>query len=1111
MHRAGSQSKENLKMHITQLRILATLGGLLAGTAVLGRAQSAQITGLVTDSSEAVIVDADLATINENTGVRHKAKTNEAGYYTLPLLQPGKYRLTVQAQGFKPVTRTDIVLETGKVVRIDFVLEVGQVTETVTVSGAPPLLDTESAGVGQFVESKTVLDMPLDGRRIEQLVATTGTAVFLWGSRLAIAGGRGGGTNWLVDGGTSSPPLTEGLEFKWSPPVAEVQEFRVLANAYSAEYGLASNGTVTVTTRAGTNSFHGSAYEYVRNDKFDARNFFSTGKPPLRFNQFGFTVGGPVVKDRTFFFTSTEWQRSRIPYTHIGTVPTDDFKRGDFSKLTDAEGNRIIIYDPATTRPDSSSPSGITRTPFSGNVIPQTSFDPVGARLAAFYPSPNRQPSSLAGGNNFGGNRSEASNPYFTTIRIDHVFNEKNRLFGRFRAAKADEVVNSLYPEAVADPDAYIKANRHKNLLVNYAYNFTPAIINEATFQVRDTSYRRGQDGLDRDWPAELGLQGVLTGQYFPVVRPQGYNGLGFSIQDEIQDPIRDYEFADKLMWFRGAHSLKLGGEARFGQFAFVTNQYADGYLGFSPVSTSLPGDTSSGNSIASMLLGAPREANLRATDQIDRRIRYFGLFVQDDWRARSNLTLNIGLRWETTSPPWDANNRMSSFDFNAINPVSGTPGVVTFLGRDGRSRYPYDWNYANFGPRFGFAWRPFGSSSTVIRSGYAVFFGHAAPGTVNSFAGFSRDASFSSPDGGLTAPFLLQHGFPAMPAGEPLGAGFGAVPVGQGVRFSPQFLEENRNTPYNQQWNLSIQRELGGNTMAEIAYIGNVGHKLEANAFVNVNQVPPDKMGSGNAQLRRPFPQFGGVYQIRPTWGNSNFHAFNLKVEKRFSNGLNFLGNYTFSKFIDDVFAMEYGITASSDGIQNYYDRNKGERGLSGNDVRSRFVWSSVWETPLGVGRKWLNRGPLAKIVGGWNIGAIITVQSGFPFGVVTINDQTNAFLTGLPRMDVVGDPRLPESQRTVERWFNTAAFKDPAPYTFGNAGRDVMSGPGLVNVDMSLIKNVRWGERYNLQLRMESFNLPNHANFRSPVGYAGIPPFGALWGTRNPRNVQLGAQFEF
>lgn len=1083
-------------------------------TAVLGLcgfSQTAQITGRITDSSEAVVIGADTTAVNEATGVRYSGKSNETGYYTLPLLRPGSYRLIIQASGFKPVTRTGIVLELGKTARLDFVLEIGQVTESVTVTDAPPLLETESSGMGQFVESKTMLDMPINGRRIEQLVATTGTSVFLWGSRLAVAGGRGGGTNWQVDGGTSSAPLTEGLEFKWSPPVAEVQEFRVMTNAYSAEHGLASNGTVAVTTKAGTNEFHGSAYEYLKNDKLDAKNFFASSKPPLRFNQFGFTVGGPVRRDRTFFFASTEWQRSRIPSTHIGTVPTDAFKKGDFSKLTDSSGQLITIYDPTTTQSDPSSASGIKRLPFAGNVLPTARFDAVGAKLVSYYPSPNRAAANLAGGNNFGGNRSEASNPYFSTWRIDHVFNDRSRVFGRFRVSQADEFMNSLYAERVADPDAYIKAQSHRNLLLNHVQNLTPSIINEAMFQFRDTKYRRGQDGLSRDWASDLGLKGVLMNQYFPVVRPQGYNGLGFSIQDEVQEPIRDYEFSNKVMWLRGTHSIKFGGEARLGQFAFVTNQYASGYLGFSPVSTGLPGHALSGNSLASILLGMPRDANLRATEQMDRRVQYYGLFAQDDWRATKNLTLNIGIRWETTSPPTDANGRMSSFDPNTINPVSKTPGAVIFLGQNGRSKNPYDWNYANFGPRFGFAWRPFGWSRTVIRSAYGIFFGHAAPGTVNSYAGFSKDGSYSSVDGGLTAPFTLNSGFPALPAGEALTEGFGAVQVGQGVRFSPQFLEGDRNTPYNQQWNFSIQRDLGWNTVVETAYIGNVGHKLEANAFVNINQVPPDKMGPGNAQLRRPFPQFGGIYQIRPTWGNSNYHAFNVKVEKRFSNGLNFLGNYTFSKFIDDVFAMEYGITASSDGIQNYYDRNKGERGLSGNDVRNRFVWSSVYETPWGVGRRWLNKGLAAQILGGWNLGAIITLQSGFPFGVVTINDQTNAFLTGLPRMDVVGDPRLPESQRTVGRWFNTAAFKDPAPYTFGNAGRDVMTGPGLANLDLSLIKNIRWGERYNVQLRIESFNLPNHPNFRSPMGYAGIPSYGALWATRDSRNIQLGAQFSF
>ncbi|MBI3696041.1 MAG: hypothetical protein HY238_14520, partial [Acidobacteria bacterium] len=448
----------------------------------------------------------------------------------------------------------------------------------------------------------------------------------------------------------------------------------------------------------------------------------------------------------------------------------------------------------------------------------------------------------------------------------------------------------------------------------------------------------------------------------------------------------------------------------------------------------------------------------------------------------------------------------INGFDASKINPVSGTPGIVTFANRDGYSRSLYNGDYNNFMPRFGFAWRPFGFSRTVVRGGYGIFFGPPLPGSNNTSAGFETSGSFTSPDNGITPAFLLRNGFPDTSRPQ-LGPGFGAVRVGEAVRFSPEFLDPNRRIGYSQQWNFVVQHELGWLTVVELSYVGNAGHKLPGPS-ANINQVPPALMGPGNAQIRRPFPQFGNVSTVTPFWGNSSYHGVNAKIEKRFSGGLNFLFNYTFSKFIDDVTSsQELGVVGG--GIQNIYDR-RSEKSLSGNDVRNRFVFSSVYELPWGKGRRWLTSGPAAFLLGGWGLGAILTLQDGSPDGLVTQTNTTNAF-NGVQRVNILRDPSLPKSERTIERYFDTTAVVAPAQFTFGNAGRAILTGPGLANLDLSLLKNHNFAERYNLQFRLESFNAFNRVNLEDPGRALGAASFGVISDSRNARNLQLGLKLSF
>ena len=453
-----------------------------------------------------------------------------------------------------------------------------------------------------------------------------------------------------------------------------------------------------------------------------------------------------------------------------------------------------------------------------------------------------------------------------------------------------------------------------------------------------------------------------------------------------------------------------------------------------------------------------------------------------------NRLTINIGLRWEVDTPRVDANNRQNGFDGTAINPVSNTPGVVTFAGLNGAPRTEYNGDYNNFGPRVGFAWKPFHDDKTVIRSGYGISYG--PPVLIASANGFGVNGSYTTPDNGITPAFHLSSGFPAATA-PTLRPGYGTVPVGQAPSFAPAFYDWNRVNGYSEQWTFDVQRNLGWRTLLDVGYMGVVGHHLPG-PDTSINQVLPQLMGPGNLQAKRPFPQFGNVTVLSPTWGNSTYHAMNIKFEKRFSHGLNFLANYTYSKFIDDV-ASTYEVGNPAAGIQNYYNR-RAEKALSGNDIRNAFAWSSVYEIPVGDRRRYLKNGLAGKILGGWNVGMIVTLHQGSPFGLVTQTNNTNAFTSGPQRVNIVGNLSLSSNQQTLQRWFNTSAVAAPPAYTFGNAGRTLLTGPGLQNINVSLLKNVRFFERFNFQIRAEAFNVFNHPNFGEPGNALGSANFGVI-----------------
>jgi hypothetical protein len=679
----------------------------------------------------------------------------------------------------------------------------------------------------------------------------------------------------------------------------------------------------------------------------------------------------------------------------------------------------------------------------------------------------------------------------------------------RYMYNSDDRGYTSVMPEQASDTRAL--ALRHQNFFYGtYTRVFTPALINEFRFTYGNRINHEQSYGLNEGWPSKVGLRGVPD-TAFPQVSVTGMRTLGTGSQERRQFPIQQFQFINNTSWVRGRHTLKFGFEAR-PSYNFETNRpTASGSFTLSPLATGLPGTAASGFGFASLLVGAPTGFSARETEALDRRSWYYAAFFQDEWAAHRDLTLNFGVRWETDTPIVDLSDRMNGFDVAAINPVSGTPGVVRFMGQNGFRTTPYATDRNNFGPRAGFAWKPLGSSKTVVRGGFGAFFAHPFDrGAPNSASlGYELSAAINSPDNGVTIPFRLQDGVPGYSPTKPaLNDSFGAVRVGQTPNTAVTFFEENRRTGYSLQWNLAVQRDIAG-MLLEASYLANASRKL-ASGNMSINQVRPELLTATSAQRDRPFPQFTNVTTLAPSLGVSNYHALLLRAERRFSRGFNFLATYTWSKFLNNTDEGGAVLGAEGNAYSNFYNR-RADYGPSENDIPHRLTLSGVYELPFGKGRAHSLNGIANGVLGGWSLGTILTLQSGPPFTVTT---QVNTVFSaaGALRADVSGNPNLPNSEKTLARWFSTGVFTQPAAATFGNQGINLLRSDGTINLDLSVMKG--WelpGEGHRIQLRGELFNAANHANFGVPGRVLGGPGFGIVGSAYSPRSVQLGLRLVY
>ena len=1088
-------------MHRNRWVLVAVL--LLAATPAMSQT-NATLTGTVSDASGAVIPGAEIVIMNMETGESYTTATNETGSYTIPFIKPGTFELIVTTAGFKQYTREGIRLDTASAVRADAVMELGEVTESVTVEADVPLLKTENSSVGGVIQNRSIANMPLLGRRAAQLVRLSGFVVQRGnGSQFQIAGGRSNNAMWTLDGGSTQNILLGVASLNYDPPIEALEEMNVEVSNYKAEMGRSGGGFIQMTTKAGTNTFHGAFYNFLRNDAMDSRQFFARNKQTLRRNQYGWALGGPVVKDRTFFFASQEFTTQRTANPRIENIPDPAETRGDFSGLG------TTIRNP------------VTMEPVPNNIIPSADLDPVGAAVAKFWPTPNVE-GRPSRSRNFQNNARNTNDTNTLSVRVDHTLNERHRIYGRYvHNVGQSELFKGFWPTPV---------HTAQRLNDFYYYNWSVTEISNVTNRlVTENRFTWNK----RKWHPKITAKGMGLSQQigFTGNNPEFFPGFGLAGgiqrigrgggQERRQFPIRDNHIVSNWTYVSGQHTVKWGGEFRWSINDDVFLSQAGGSMSFNQNAT--------GDSVAALLYGWVAGGSRQETFLIRSRANSMGLYVQDDWKVTSKLAFNLGLRWDFDTPRFEAiDNRQNSFDMAGRNPVCDCPGVITWSGRDARngSKYAHNFVYGNIGPRVGFSYRA--TDDWVIRAGASIVYigqyDQATPIVTN--AGFSIQGTFGTLRP-TDAAFLLRDGLPPViePTEADLVPGFGAVPIGDRPRFSPQFFEpERRPNPYLLTYNFNIQRRLPGDMLFEVGYLSTIGKKLTIPGSATQNQVHPSQIGLVDSQgiapqVLRPFPQFSNVVMISPTFGDSEYHGVNFKLEKRYSNGLQFQTNYTWAKAMDNVEGRnELGGEDGRVPFADQYNRRIAWS-VGGSHIAHRAIFSLVYELPMGQGRAVaFSSGVLNQILGGWSVGTIVEARTGPPFSAYWGNASQVYPTAARVRADVSGDYQRNGSWRDNvrgEKFFNTSIFSRPARFTFGNLGRNAFIAPGALRADISMIKDIRmpW-EGHTLQFRGEVINLPNRANFGLPVGNVQNRAFGNVTGLTpgaSGRILQLGLRYGF
>jgi Carboxypeptidase regulatory-like domain/TonB-dependent Receptor Plug Domain len=1068
------------------------------------------IVGTIRDQAGAVVSGAKVTVTNTETSQTRTVTTTSAGDFSTPNLPVGVYSLIAEQNGFKRAVADNIKVDVQQTRRIDVTLQVGSTNEKVTVTSAAPQLQTQNAEISALVENKRVEELPLNGRNFTQLAllvpgvtggtdgnyeATYGLGPRGTGVAFSVNGQQSSYNEFLVDGVPAKENQHESNSF--SPSIDAIQEFRVQTSNYSAEFGTEAGAQINLATKSGTNGYHGSLYEFLRNDLFDGSNYFSGGvKPELRQNQYGGTLGGPIRKNKTFFFGSYEGTRILKGLTQTALVPNQQERTGDFSDLLQipqSEGGPITILNP------------LTSTAFPRNVI-NVPLSPVATYILQNYvPLPNIGPVNqpfdpLTATPNYVSNDTNKIYVYQVIGRVDHHFSEHDTMFGRYTIEDVTNISPKLFPT-----DSFQQKSRGQNAEISYDHIFSAEKLNE--FRLAYNRFRQNEtvgNAFHNNVVGTLGIQGLCelpacwgvpemnVGPFIDF----GEHGLGQVVSGPRGWHPQVYHLSDTFSYIRGPHTIKFGTTFERHLDSFPEIIFPRGIFTFDGrFSDGVAADTpNNGSALADYLLGLP-ENSLASINEFNPHLANNDLYpwIQDDWRITPTLTLNLGLRYEWSGRPISQNNTIANVDFSK--------GVATLVTPQNREQLGYPRALINgenhdFAPRLGFAWNPAGQQRFVMRSGYGWF--------------YQRETSNSWEDLAINPPFINQTSFNLTPADVPnfsLQNPFALAPPIPLLVFA---MEKNWRDGYVQEWNLDTQYAVTPHLVADIGYVGNKGTKLPD--AIPINQAVPG--ADPNPQDRRPYQNFGSI-TYRDSESSATYNGLQARLERRFSNGLSFLGAYTFSRTINDQSLYE----TDTGGPQNIRDL-AAEKGLAAQDVRHRFVMSYVYELPFGRGKHFGSEatGVVGQLIGGWQVNGITTFQTGQPFTALMGFDNANVG-DGVDRPNQVGDPTLPRGQRTVTHWFNTAAFV-AAPFgTFGNAARNNIIGPGLNNFDFSALKSFVLSEQKRLEFRTEIFDIFNHTNFslfsQAAGSYVGnvinTGSFGQLSNARDPRVIQFGLKFLF
>jgi hypothetical protein len=1070
-----------------------------------GQTSAATLTGIVQDSTGAVLPNVTVSATNTDRNTTQFTRTNETGGYVLTALNPGNYSISAELAGFRRFAREGVVIQVNQVARIDIRLDLGSVEEAVEVKAAGPLLETETSDRGSVIDRQKIVELPLNGRNYDQLAllapgvtsSTPRLAALNFKGALNVNGNRVFNNVFLLDGvdniSYSSSYRGENVQIV-QPSIEALQEFKIQTNAYSAEFGRGSGAVINAAIRSGSNSIHGSVYEFLQNDALDANNFFSnafgTPKPVRQRNQFGAAVGGPILKNKLFWFGDYEGVREREGVPQTRAVPSALEKAGLFS---------TPVFDPFV----------IGKPEFSRNaaglwVIPKDRWDPVSAKIVALIPDPNVPGTSIY-----------ASTPITRTradqfdVRLDYQVSPDMQLFGRyslvdsdiFRPAPLPGLAEGSYSDAFGSND-----NRSQGLALGLTRVFSPSLVGDFRLGWNRGDYFSNPPNAGVDGPALVGLKNVpndpaLIGG-LPKIGLQGYDAIGrHTSTPQFQTP-RTWNPRATFSSHQGRHFLKFG-------FEFLKTQAKINDL-TAPIGAMNFANLFTGRAVGDLLLGLPAAFALTSFTVIDQGQRMYFSFLQDDYRISPALTVNLGVRYEYSTPPIEKENRLANFD----------PGTGTMrLAKDGstfdRTLVHPDRN--NWAPRIGFSYSP--RSGWVIRGAYGVFYSHTVRQGREGMLGFNPpflvDNTIIANVFGPTAiasgaPFRLADGYPQ-----------GLLDPNNLSRFVYRRAQDvHLRTPYVQQFNFGIERELASNLLLDIAYVGNKGTKLPGLRNINSPAVVTNPNGSQSAGAR-PYPGFGDIQWMEDRVASS-YNSMQVRLEKRFSSGLSALASYTWGKTLTngaDHLSTSPGGPGIDIGVfsvpQNPNDL-RAERGPAEFDITHRLAVSYIYELPWGRGRRWGNSWSQAMnlMLGNWQVSGIHVVQGGLPLtAILGGNTVLNLGSDRVARANLVGTPELPGSQRTVERWFSTDAFTtlSPAPQAFGNSGVGIMRGPSLADFDFSIAKNIDVNENRYVQFRTEFFNAFNHPNFGPPDIRREATTFGRILTASNGRIIQFALKVYF